>query len=974
MKKRNIFRKGIGAMAWMLTGAMLFGCAGTAGGTTGKTAGETAQPVIENPEFTLGQEGDFVTPLSATTDVTVGDGTVEIFDELSDYLRKTEIYNTPKYEEYPSLPVGVSIYYDTADEDGDGVVDSVKRACDQKGYHSFLSAGRNRRDVIVYAINFVGERIGTEDDVSILRDYIDEGYVVLVADFGKNPEAGVPNLEHAMSKLHLHYGSAANMGVAIHNYYFFYLPSGYRLARDVWYWNSYYYSSLGFHDSVIGGWNRCLVKGGSNNHRDYRYSDDFILRYSLVEGIVETKVCGKGELIKEAVNIQDCVRSDGSNLVYDCYLDIVYPSMPKRPTPVYMMAATCPDRNENACDDDRCTYVGMTFSGYTTSLADCVYIPMARSEAYSYIDTYGAHAQSVVKSAQATIRCLRYYADTYGYDGSRIGVGGISKATPTIGPLGCVDNELVPEMAIYDVDKAARAEYGVEAAFEGDIIEGDTRLTLLQPFLYYDVPYGPIYNEDGTVNRDIYGNVITYDYYGKDGVQYLRAASSCDLRARTQDSGRTERCEAAFYQKTDVSIASHYREKIDARQESDTYRDGRFTHIVNRRYGTEDKSLISNVANQHDSFYYYIDTDVDVCYVSAGNGVDRYENANGNNLGAFKKVPALICCGSYDPYGCFDHWYAIRASFGEDAIRPAVDPYFPITMTDKGHTFPTGYDYMLGFWRHDAFLKFFDHFLKPEENAGAELIWVTPVRGNMAASPNAPIELKFYNRADVESVKAGTRLTDADGNAVSGTWRVSEVDTRFTFTPSEPLVRGASYKLTVDSGIVKSAVGEALVESYAGIFAIAEETDSVLPVEDSFVRQNNGSKAMHGDKIYKKVLMVDTKQITYVSFDKAALRDMTHLRFEAVYQSNKEGVSFTISMVDGLKIDEKTLNYDKHPLGVKVGEAELDDCGVGYFPLSALELSGEGFVTFYLESKSDAIYFESLDSAERGCGITAVAK
>lgn len=45
-------------------------------------------------------------------------------------------------------------------------------------------------------------------------------------------------------------------------------------------------------------------------------------------------------------------------------------------------------------------------------------------------------------------------------------------------------------------------------------------------FLCYDVPYGPVTDEDGNTKTDIYGNVITYEYYG--GEQYIRGETAAE--------------------------------------------------------------------------------------------------------------------------------------------------------------------------------------------------------------------------------------------------------------------------------------------------------------------------------------------------------------------------------------------------------------------------------------------------------------
>ena len=145
-----------------------------------------------------------------------------VYDELSEFFLGGEAYTTAAYETYLSFPVRLSLY---CDKDATGVA---------------LRDGK--RDIIVYAIDYAGERIGMEDDVSILRDYILDGYAVFVVDFLNNPAAKSPDIEHAMAKLRTYRPvSSLSRGAALSldtNFAYF-LPAGYRLERDVWYWNSY---------------------------------------------------------------------------------------------------------------------------------------------------------------------------------------------------------------------------------------------------------------------------------------------------------------------------------------------------------------------------------------------------------------------------------------------------------------------------------------------------------------------------------------------------------------------------------------------------------------------------------------------------------------------------------------------------------------------------------------------------------------
>ncbi len=948
-------RKRNAMIALTLAALMMGGCARPA--ETTAPCGEVTEPtvtvsgdnMIKLPHPDLGQDGEYAIPISETTEAALDGGIgVHTFDALSDYLKKTEKVSTKPYENYPSMDVGVAIYYDDTDLDGNGVHDAMEIANEFKGYHENY-IGTKGRDVIAYAINFRGERIGTEDDVSILRDYIDDGYVVLVIDFNKNELSSSPNIEHAMAAIHTYYKGTVS-GVKTNDNYFYALPCGYRLARGIWFWNLYYHSSLGTRAATVNSWNKSYV----GNVSSY-YTANVTSEYQTLDKdgnvISVTREYKKGQAPITAEYIQDCVMHDGSNLRYDHFLDISYPSIPKKSTPVYIMAASSTDIQSKSCTEDRCSYAGFAFNGYTTAVFEYVYKPMVRSLVKGDLSSYGYDSQNITKIAQAAVRCVRYYAKDYGYDASRIGTAGISKASRAASVFSVIDNETIVEDAAYDLDKAARKQYGVSAAFEGDFLEGDDYMSLGQPFLYYDVPYGPIYDEDGNISRDIYGNIITYDYYGKDGVQYVRTEG-------------TQECEDGFRQATGVSIAKDYGAKIEQRPKTESYRSENYTMPLSRIYGTEDKSALTSNVNNSTPYYHYIDTDVTVGYCAAGDGANRYYGGFASKA----KIPMILSCGATDEYKCFDKWAKILESF-EDA----ENPYFPNTMMEQGHAYPNGYDMIRGYYRHDAYMRFFDHYLKPEEYDFADLIWASPVAGNTLQRLDTKIEFKFYTPMDAVSVEKAVLIADADGNAVSGTWSVSEGGTLLSFTPSELLKPSTSYTVKLSGDEAKTVDGKAMKESYGGFFRTMDTESILLPVSNAFVSTASGSKAYHGEIRWKPVLCVDAKQTSYVTFEASALSGMDALRFEATMVG--ENTVIDVLVHENYTVDPDALTYSGRPgSGKKLGSVELDENGYGLLDISSLTLGTGENVTFELKIKTGSAMFESLTGLGRGVGVVAVGK
>ena len=207
---------------------------------------------------------------------------------------------------------------------------------------------------------------------------------------------------------------------------------------------------------------------------------------------------------------EDLRKPDGSPLDYVCRLDIIYPSGENvKATPVMVQAATQSPRMTNvgtisssdydkdgtASLKNRTMLIGMEFSGYTVAVYDYAYSPMARGDHYGYIDPYGTHGSNGAKTSRAAIRCIRYFAEQYGYNDKLIGVAGISKGTPTTAVLSTVDNKYVDEASTfkYDIDGSGTKVETRDLWYEGDINDAGLvtaeSTTVVQPYLTYEAGY-----------------------------------------------------------------------------------------------------------------------------------------------------------------------------------------------------------------------------------------------------------------------------------------------------------------------------------------------------------------------------------------------------------------------------------------------------------------------------------------------------
>lgn len=254
--------------------------------------------------------------------------------------------------------------------------------------------------VLIYVLGYNGERIGTERDIDILRDLLDEGYVVITMDYLDNPLATVPEIVWSVQQTRMSPSKYlpgfkfASKGVMV-------LPSGYRILRDVHFFELDENGYKGIYEYIVEVWNgeKFQTSKGSKIPKGY----------------------------ETANTIEDCVKPDGSPIDFNLRLDIVYPSQPTRETEVLLLASSSETRfSANAV---RPLDIGALFNGYTFACYEHSYIPMSRNDHYGYFLPYSV-MQWVGNAVHSTaVRCVRYYADTFGYSRDNYGVWGHSKSS-----------------------------------------------------------------------------------------------------------------------------------------------------------------------------------------------------------------------------------------------------------------------------------------------------------------------------------------------------------------------------------------------------------------------------------------------------------------------------------------------------------------------------------------------------------------
>ena len=772
------------------------------------------------------------------------------------------------------------------------------------------------RDVVFYVINWNGERIGTDSDVDIVTDLIkadaslESGnrWAVVVVDFGGNALAKSPFIESSLAllraalcdsqKLTVWSDSAhsSTKTVSVHKNHVYVLPAGYRVARDIPYFETDYHASLGTRNSVVSGWNSHIAwndslvdsvyKKGTRNPKAVNYAwhtgdastcsydhatykdvecypgapqeiDGKVVEYKKTithtgnkstceyphAELVSTS-CTKGSTSNinwapMVTRYEDLRLANGDPLNYVCRLDIIYPSGEDvEATPVMVQAATQSPRMTNigtisskdydgdgtASIKNRTMLVGFEFMGYTVAVYDYAYSPMSRGDHYGYIDPYSTHGTNGAKTSRAAIRCIRYFAEQFGYNDELIGVAGISKGTPTTAVLSTVNNKYVSEADShkYDIDgdgpgaAVATRDVWYEGDINADGIVTTESTTVVQPYLTYEAGYN---------GKHVNGDDVNYDV------------------TRTGE----------------------------------------------------------------------ISSEVSVVYCAAGDGINRVYSGDGSIiLGGTnpttgeetQHVPMVLSCGFYDEYGCWNHWPGIQKRFTDYAEYP----FIAIGMEDMGHDYPSGIDPMRDYDRYDAYMQFFHSILKPELYT-PQVAWMTPVSNAEDVPLVNQIQLQLIKPAEsLDAFKAATSVKDPYGNSVAGTWSTNEANTSglYTFVPDSEYLGGTKYTVTLDAPVVAEKTSRSFTTESAGF---------LRPVADTYV------SVIYKDAVYgtSETLYVDNQR-TYLATFKTEDFEGANKAYLNLPLIGEKSQNVSVYLLDGFEVDESATNYNNTP---KLNESNL---------------------------------------------------
>ena len=250
---------------------------------------------------------------------------------------------------------------------------------DDEGNLEYTTRHYTKKNLLFYILNHsVSERIGQEDDVSILKDYIDQGYIVVTVDFKSHKDAVSPFIEMALVSLRAMFDSVSDpalkdLGVTIHAYRHYFLPEGCRLERDVWFWDHSLFAVSGTMERYREVWNtKVSYEADENASRSN-------------PKVYDTLGIGSVDSVEEMIST--VTKKDGTPLEYKQSLDIIYPSQPKDDykAPLYVQESTLEFRGECVLTGyTRWSFTSFALHGYACMTYDHPYWPFKYNREYTF--------------------------------------------------------------------------------------------------------------------------------------------------------------------------------------------------------------------------------------------------------------------------------------------------------------------------------------------------------------------------------------------------------------------------------------------------------------------------------------------------------------------------------------------------------------------------------------------------------------
>ena len=200
-----------------------------------------------------------VVPFAALADMTVThtDAMTEIESNLSQY--KLGSTKTVSKDSYLGIPLEISVYFDQANNT------------------VITGGGLDSTPVMVYVVNTMMERVGTDSDTEIIQSMMDRGYIVVVFDYLNNAKAVSPDLDWSVQdhRDSVVKGTYLNeiAGLPKGNYYNnMVVPAGNNIEFNLIYWEFDKHCADGTFDKIVEVWNNDFRSW--NSEKVIKWTDD----------------------------------------------------------------------------------------------------------------------------------------------------------------------------------------------------------------------------------------------------------------------------------------------------------------------------------------------------------------------------------------------------------------------------------------------------------------------------------------------------------------------------------------------------------------------------------------------------------------------------------------------------------------------------------------------------------------------------
>ena len=269
--------------------------------------------------------------------------------------------------------------------------------------------------VALYVIGHGETRVGTDSDVSIIRDLLEE-YIVVVLDYQGAEYAVSPYLDESLHDIKLDMMQKGTFleGINYNSNQTYLIPAGCRIVRNVEFFNIMESAPKGVVNKILDVWNN------QSQIKD-KLGDAWVKADTL------------DDIVMKNGDSLTAVDENGNYKYLTYHLDLIYPANPESEVPVIMAASTGAIRNNSLSSTkaDRIQYVGFLFGGYAVSSLDHDYFPFMKDEAgWGHIEpNYTLQTYMGTRFLTAAVRCTKYYADDYGYSTEKYGAYGFSKSS-----------------------------------------------------------------------------------------------------------------------------------------------------------------------------------------------------------------------------------------------------------------------------------------------------------------------------------------------------------------------------------------------------------------------------------------------------------------------------------------------------------------------------------------------------------------